>query len=290
MPRQPLQRRSAPPAARRLPLAVGVVALFALAPGVSPASAASIEGVWSFNAGKIAIQSEPGGTFSGTVVAPTRFAQCTHPVGQEIWSEMRPQSDGSYWGLHKWYFATNQCALNQSPGQTAWRVLKSPNGGRFLRVCFSEPGVESQPTISASGADANDTFGCSDSALIAALPSVSQRDVGRYLRLPGNDGCLRRRAKLTIHIRDPKNDPITKVVVKLRSGSVHRSARLSHGKSTTVARLNLRGLPQPSFTVTVNLTTALGNHLQRKRTYGICAPTHRRHRRRHGAYRLDHVR
>jgi hypothetical protein len=113
-------------------------------------AAAPIEGVWSFNGGRIAVKSSPGGTFTGTVVAPTKFSLCTHPVGEEIWTQMVAQPDGSYWGLHQWFYETSECFRNPSLGASAWRVLESPQG-RYLRVCLSEPGSNLQPTIAADG-------------------------------------------------------------------------------------------------------------------------------------------
>jgi hypothetical protein len=267
------------PPRRRCTAALAGLALLTLALGAGSARAASpVEGVWSFNAGKIAIQAEPGGSFSGTVVAPTKFSQCTHPIGEEVWREMRSQPDGSYWGRHQWYFATDECIPNPSLGLTAWRVLQPSNRAHFLRVCFSEPGSSAQPTIGAGGVVANATFGCTDSALISALPTVSQRDFDRYVRLPESEGCKARR-KLKIRIRDPKNDPFTEVVVKLHSGKVQRTAKLHRHGAITVARLDLRGLSKPSFTVTLKLTTALGEHLRRKHTYKLCPGKRHRHRR-----------
>src|SRR4051794_23193938 len=78
-----------------------------------PTSAAQadspIEGVWSFNGGKVAVEANSDGSFRGVVVAPTKFSQCLHPVGEEVWSQIRPQPDGSFWGLHQWYFETSEC-------------------------------------------------------------------------------------------------------------------------------------------------------------------------------------
>src|SRR5271167_1785233 len=96
-----------PPRRKRLPrsplLAIATTMLLAL--GVASAGAASnIEGIWSFNDGQIGIQRQSNGTYTGTVVIETKFAECTHPVGQEIWTGITEQPDGSYWGLHQWYF------------------------------------------------------------------------------------------------------------------------------------------------------------------------------------------
>jgi hypothetical protein len=285
MPGEPAQTHSAP-RRRGLLAFLALSALLSLALGAASAAASpSIEGVWSFNAGKIAIQADPNGTFSGTVVAPTKFSQCTHPVGERIWSEMRERPDGSFWGLHQWYFATEQCIPNPQLGLTAWRELSTKGGAHFLRVCFSEPGSGSQPTIAPDGTAANTTFGCSNSALVGALPSVSPRDFGRYVQLPDTGACRRRGSRFTIRIHDPKNDPFTKVAVTLRSGKLVRVAKVHRHGRTTVARLNLRGLSLPSFRVTVKLTTALGDHLHRTRTYSICAPKAGHHHGRHGRRR-----
>jgi hypothetical protein len=230
-----------------------------------------MEGVWSFNGGKVAIQMQDDGTLLGTVVAPTKFAQCIHPAGERMWTEIRRRPDGSYWGLHQWFFATDDCIRNPALGPAAWRVLQAPNGERFLRACLSEPGSRSQPTIAPNGTEAGATFGCADSALIASLPEISSAQLRRFVKLPSNKSCIGSR-KLRIRMRDPQNDPLKRIVVKLDSGKIHRRAKLKrHGKSVT-ATLNLGDLPAGSFTVTVRLTTVLGEHLSGRRTYARCGP------------------
>lgn len=248
-------------------LAVATAAIGLVA---SSASAdAPIEGVWSFNGGRVAIKEQAGGNFVGTVVSPTKFAQCTHPVGEDMWTQLAPQGDGSYWGLHQWFFDSEECVRNPLLGPTAWRVLQK-SGGRILRVCFSAPGSNSQPTIAADGTTANVTFECVDSARISALPEVTSAQLAKYISLPGSRACVDRR-RLRIRLRDPKNDPLAKIAVGLRSGKVHRKARVTRGKGAAVATLNLRGLSKPTFTVTIRLTTVLGRHLSTKRKYRLCA-------------------
>ena len=101
----------------RTVLMLAVTAASLLAIGVGSASASSdIEGVWAFNGGQIAIQPLSNGTFVGTVVSETAFAECPHPVGQQIWTAITKQSDGSYWGLHQWYFEKSGCAVNPTLG------------------------------------------------------------------------------------------------------------------------------------------------------------------------------
>jgi hypothetical protein len=252
-----------------------------LATGAGSASADSpIEGIWSFSGGTVGIQDQGDGTLAGTVVAPTKFAQCYHPAGERMWTDMKLQPDGSYWGLHQWYFDTAECIPNPTLGLTAWRVLLTSTGAHFLRVCFSKPGSSSQPTISASGATANATFGCVDSAQVSSLPVVTPAQFDQYVKLPSNKACFAR-SKMRIRMKDPKNDPIKKVVVKLRSGTIHRTAKLRRHHGVVTATLNLRGLSAGPFTVVVRLTTVLGDHLSGKRTYRSCGTKHRRPPRHH---------
>jgi hypothetical protein len=275
----PLERRKGSPRNRFQALlataacgSFGLAALIAtmLVFGVASARADSpIEGVWSFNGGKVAIQAE-GDALVGIVVAPTKFSQCTHPTGERMWTEMHHRPDGSYWGLHQWFFATSECIANPTLGPSAWRVMQTPSGDRFLRACFSEPGSASPPTIAPDGATAGATFGCVDSALIASLTAVSSAPFGRYVALPSNRTCISR-SKLRIRIRVPKNDPLKKIVVTLNGGKVHRRATLRQHEKTVTAILSLDGLPAGSFTVRVRLTTVLGEHLSGGRTYVRCA-------------------
>ncbi len=246
---------------------IAVSLLWATA-AVAPASP-PVEGVWSFNGGRIAVQGTQPGVFSGTVVAPTTFSLCTHPVGEEIWTQMAKQPDGSYWGMHQWFFETSECVRNPALGQTAWRVLQSA-GGRYLRACFSEPGSSLQPTIAPDGTVANATFGCVDSSLVSAVPDFSAAHFGRYVSFPRSRGCLGRRM-LRIHIHDPKNDPIETIVVTLSGGGVSRKAKVKREKNGAVAIANLGGFPSDVVTVRVQLTTVLGQHLAGKRRYKRCA-------------------
>jgi hypothetical protein len=246
-------------------------ALFLLGAVSNAEAEAPIEGVWSFNGGKVAVEANSDGSFRGVIVAPTKFSQCFHPVGEEVWSEVRPQSDGSYWGLHQWYFETSECVPNPERGLTAFRVITAGDGSKSLEVCFSEPGSSSQPKIPPSGSPSGATYGCSNSARISPLPSVEPTDAPKYIMLPGNGLCLTRPA-LKVRLRNPSGDPIVQAKVRLRSGKIRRRAKLVQKTNGIVATLNLRGLTKPKFTVSVKVTTALGHHLKRKRTYQLCGP------------------
>lgn len=248
---------------------------------LSTAQAASpIEGVWSFNGGKVAVEANPDGSFRGVVVAPTKFSQCFHPVGEEVWTGIQEQSDGSFWGLHQWYFETDECVPNPERGLTAFRVVTGGDGSKSLAVCFSEPGSKAQPKIPPSGSPSGATYGCSNSARISPLPSVEQADAPKYILLPANGLCLTR-PKLKIRLRNPSGDPIVKARVLLRSGKIRRRAKMTRKTNGIVAVLNLRRLTKSKFTVTVSVTTALGHDLKRKRAYRLCGPQPVRKHRHH---------
>jgi hypothetical protein len=239
-----------------------------LSVGVATAAATSnIEGVWSFNGGEIAVQSEGDGKFEGVVVQPTKFAACTHPVEQKIWKEMTPQTDGSYWGFHLWYKSneeTGTCVENPDLGPTAWRVLEEPNGSRSLLVCLSSPGTK-QPTIPPDSRGIGATYGCVSSALTAPLASSAVGSFKDAVSLPSNKKCFSGR-KFKIHIRESKYDPFKSVVVTIRGHKL----KVIHQDSNYVATINLKGLPAGAFTVKIKATTVRGNHLSGRRTYHTC--------------------
>jgi hypothetical protein len=267
----------------RILRSLALAGLLAVGLGIAAASADAaepIESVWSFNGGEVAVQAQPGGTLVGTVVAPTKFSECLHPVGEKAWTNVRRQPDGSYWGYHQWYFETAECVANPTLGLTAWRVLQTPTGSSFLRVCFSEPGSTSQPKIAPDGSSTGATFGCSDSALVSPVPAVKKSEAEKYILLPSNASCFGGR-KLRVRLLDPAGDPFAKVLVKLRSGKLHRRAKLKRSQGRITATLNLTGLTAPKFTVKVRAETVLGRHLGAKRTYRRCgvAQGSRGHRR-----------
>jgi len=259
---------------RRVPavlLSLLAYLLFAAAPAVRAAS--PVEGVWSFNGGRIAVQANEEGTFTGTVVAPTTFSLCSHTVGEEIWTRMASQPDGSFWGLHQWFFESSECVRNPALGQSAWRVFQNA-GGRYLRACFSEPGSGLQPTIAADGSVANATFGCVDSSLVAAVPDSDSAALGRGVRLPASKTCFAHKA-IRVRILDPRNDPIKKLEVSYRAGGASHRASVKRGPHGAVAIVPLGRIAAATLTVEVRLTTVLGHHWQGTRRYRRCASAKR---------------
>jgi hypothetical protein len=255
---------------RRTSLLFAITAtILLLTVGVATAATtSSIEGIWSFNGGEIAVESAGSGKFKGIVVQPTRFATCTHPDGQEIWKEITPQPDGSYWGFHQWYKSdeeTGACEENPVLGPTAWRVIGEPNGSSYLLVCLSRPGT-SQPSIPPGSTGMNATYGCKESALTAPLASSAVGSFKEVVSLPGAKKCFSGR-EFNIHIHDSKYDPFKTIVVTLRG---HKLKVVHHG-DTYKATVNLKGLPPGAFTIKIKATTFRGNQVSGKRTYHTCA-------------------
>jgi hypothetical protein len=246
-------------------LLLAIVAVLLLAVGVASAGPApSVEGVWAFGGGQIAIQPLADGTFVGTVVAETKFAECAHPDGQQIWTDMTVQADGSYWGLHKWYFKKSGCTLNPTLGPTAWRAFDEPDGSRYLRVCLSDPGT-SQPTIPLSGPETGVTYGCFDSALTAPLPTGGAGGFKISIR-PNAEQCVSGR-RFEIHIAEPPDDPFKAIRVTLRGRRIATKRRGDYVDAT----VSLKGLPAGAFAIKVRATTVLGTQLAGSRTYHTCA-------------------
>jgi hypothetical protein len=229
----------------------------------------AIERVWSFSGGAVAVQAQPDGSFTGTVVEETKFAECPHPVGQPMWTEMRLQPDGSYFGDHVWYFVGQKCQkVNPMPGPTAWRVLQGPKGP-YLLVCFSPPGG-TQPTISPTGLTENVGYKCFSSAEIEQVPTAAAavESFTQTLSAPPSTkkACLSRRS-FRVHVDEPRYEPYRTVTVMLGR---RRLAIKRHGRVFT-ATVDLAGMPTGTFTLKVRVTTVLGRHLAGSRTYHTCA-------------------
>lgn len=259
-----------------------VLALFALA--VVPALVAAdtfdggsrtgdpIEGVWSFSGGAVAIEGLSDGTYQGTVVDPTSFAVCTHPAGQVMWTAMKEQADGSFWGLHTWFKGGDKCEENPLRGETAWRVLVGADGARHLIVCFSTPGDNSQPRIDAAGNCSGGTFGPAiESSPLGGLPGSGSGPNGgpvtfeKIVLLPGNSSCLKRKS-LKIKLKNPKYDPLKEVVVKINGKKVKAIVGTEKLKKPIV----LTNLPDGTFKVSIVATTVLNERLKGKRKYTSC--------------------
>jgi hypothetical protein len=252
---------------------LAVLAFSGSAGATTPTS--EIEGVWSFSGGAVTIGPAPtGGTLQGTVVETTTFAACPHPAGEVMWTNMTLQPDGSFAGLHQWYRGSEATCEKAGTGLTAWRVLTNSTGGRVLKVCFSNPGDKSQPTIAVDGKAADVTYGCYESNPLAppsevevpggkSGPGAGEVTFSKAVTLP--TGCVAQ-SSLKIALKDPKYDPLTEVVVKLngkRVADVKGIKRLKKG-------ITLKKLPSGTYKVSVVATTVLKQRLTGSQTYKSC--------------------
>ena len=249
----------------RLAFLVVVGALLVL-PSAASAQAADIEGVWAFNGGQVAVQGQSDGTFLGTVIRPTTFAQCPHPIGEQMWVNVRRQPDGQYWGGHQW-FNNADCSPIATRGNTAFRVLARPDGAKFLRVCFAAPErPELQPAIAPDGTSANTTTSCDDSDLVSPLPA-GQPKVNSIATLPkqGKKKCLSKRS-FRIRLKEPPGDALETASVFVNN----RRVQTRTGERIT-APVNLRNLPRGRYTVKITARTVLGKTITGTRKYRTCA-------------------
>jgi hypothetical protein len=181
--------------------------------------------------------------------------------------------------LHQWYFepsAAAGCTPNPSLGPTAWRILSNAKGESFMRVCFSAPGSNSQPTIAPDGSSAHVTYGCADSAAIAPLPVVSGKEgaskptsgqisFSHVVVLPGANKCVRGHS-LKISLHHAKYDPLKEVVIRVNGKKVADVRGLKKLKKAIV----LKHLPKGSYTVKVLAITVLDQRLSGSRRYTAC--------------------
>ncbi len=251
---------------RAFVLFIAAAALLML-PAVAHGQGSDVEAVWSFGGGEVAIEAQPDGTFQGTVIRVTRLATCPHPVGERMWTTLRRQPDGQYWGGHQWYNDAD-CSPVATKGPTAFRVLTNAEGARFLRVCFGKPEQpDVQPKIAPDGSSTDVTDECLDSALVGALPATAPT-VRTIATLPsqGARKCLSRRS-FTIRLKQPRGDALATATVSVNG----RRVATRQGERIT-APINLRGLPRGRYTVRLRATTVLGRTISGSRRYRTCAP------------------
>jgi hypothetical protein len=263
-----------------LPIALLATLAFSASAG---AATNEIEGVWSFNGGSVAIQPLSNGTFQGTVVTPTKFASCEHPAEQLMWTNMTPQADGSFWGLHQWYKGEGStCEEDPVPGPTAWRVLHESNGAPYLLVCFSHPGT-SQPKIAPDGTATEDTFGCEKSTPLASPSEVEVSGKGgpsgsggsgaitfnKTVVLPTTTACVSQ-SSLKIKLEDPKYDPLEQILVKIAGKQAADVKGVKALAKALKKGITLTNLPSGTYKVNVTATTVLKQQLTGSQTYKAC--------------------
>ncbi len=245
-----------------------VVTMAASAAAATP----SIVGVWHFNGGTVIVAPDESGQLVGTVASATTFGVCAHPVGQSIWTDLQPTSDGGFTGMHVWYHGSGaDCTPKSDLGPTAFRVLPSNDGSSVLEVCFNQPGT-TMPSIAPDGSPINVNYGCSYSAPAGGLPTIAP-SFSQTITLPPattqkSTAVCRSLREFRIHIREPRHDPFVKLTVFLG----HRKFKtFRHGDEITSV-IDLRGLPLGTYTIRIRARTAAGFIVKGHRTYHTCIP------------------
>jgi hypothetical protein len=240
-------------------LAIAGGALVALAAGPGLAEAAEpIEGSWLFQDGEVLVQASGPGAFQGTVVKPTRFANCPHPAGERMW-EMSGSAT-SYSGTHIWY--RPDCSADPG-GQSTWTITSTDAANFTLRFCTVAPSGGA-PAFDAAG---NPLPGTSCNDLKRVRPPQPTPTFERVVALPKQTRKCRSRRNFRIRLREPKADPLVRATVHVNGKRVKvlAGARLT-------APVNLRGLPKGRYTVKIAATTTSGRVIRGTRRYRTCAP------------------
>jgi hypothetical protein len=228
----------------------------------APAQAADqIEGSWLFESGEVLVEATGPGTFKGTVVKPTRFTACTHPVGQVMWQISG--AGASYSGTHIWYHS--DCTEDPG-GQSTWLITSTDPANYTLRFCTVQPGG-GPPTFNPPGNPAGTPTGatrCHD--LERTLPPQPAPTFTSVVSLPKQTRKCRSRRHFRIRLREPKADPLVRATVQVTGKRV----RVLVGRRLT-APVDLRNLPKGRYTVKIVATTASGRVIQGTRRYRTCA-------------------
>jgi hypothetical protein len=232
--------------------------LLGMAAGAGVAQAAeAIEGSWTFENGEVLVEPTGAGAFKGTVVKPTRFTACTHPVGQVMWSISG--SGTSYTGTHVWYHS--DCGEDPG-GLSTWTITSTDPANFGVRFCTVNPGG-GPPTFDPAGNPTGATR-CHD--LKRILPPQPKPTFKSVVSLPQETRKCRSRRSFRIRLRAPKADPLVRATVDVN----RRRVRVVAGARLT-APVDLRGLPRGRYIVKIVATTASGRVLQGYRKYRTCA-------------------
>lgn len=246
------------------------LALSLLAAAPAAAQSDPIEAVWSFSGGEIAVERQGDG-FVGTVVRPTQLSSCVHQNGEQIWTEIRAQPDGQYFGRHQ-YFRTSDCSFIER-GMIALRPLQNAQGQTFLRVCFDDPEAEPdvQPKIAPDGTNTDTDDGCRDSELVSPLPKTPPKITDIVSGLPPQKkGCSSRR-RFPIRLKEPPGDALASAKITL--GRKKLPITRSGGRLRSV--VDLRGLPRGRYTLKIVAKTVRKRTITGSRRYRTCGKVRR---------------
>ena len=230
----------------------------------SALAAEPIEGTWQFQGGVVTVSPTGPGAFAGVVTAPTKFAACEHPLGQQMWS-LRGSED-MYVGTHTWF--DPHCG--EKPGGAAiWEVTNLDERTMTVRFCTNHPD-DGPVTRDRNGASTGRTH-CYDMTKPkpTAVASIS---------LPSAKRCVSRRL---FEVRIPpsrRRDPVVAATVFVNGKQVAtRQLRYARGNRTT-AIIDLRGLPAGTVKVKIRARSQSGKTLLGIRRYRTCTakrPAHK---------------
>ena len=248
-----------------------LVALALTLVAAAPAAAQSdpIEAVWTFSGGQVAVDPQPDGSFVGTVIRQTQFAECPHPAGEKMWTEIRKQPDGQYFGKHQWFRIADCSPINR--GNSAFRILQRPDGATFLRVCFAHPdNPDKQPTIAPDGTSANTDVSCDDSDFVSATPRTPPK-LSDIVTLPRQTRRCASRRRFGIRLKEPPGDALASAKITLN----RRSLRVVRRNGRLTSTVDLRGLPRGRYALKIVAKTVRGKTIQGTRRYRTCGKRRR---------------
>jgi hypothetical protein len=123
---------------RRAGASLAVALAVTLTAGAAQASAAApIEGVWNFESGQVRVSANANGTFTGIVVAPTEFADCSHPAGDVIWQITGSGED--YTGTHEWLNPPKSDCSPAGLGEATWTITAAGSTEETMTFCTAAP-------------------------------------------------------------------------------------------------------------------------------------------------------
>lgn len=171
--------------------ALAVTLAFASALAAPAGAVQPIEGSWFFEGGQVLVEPIGPNAFKGTVIRPTSFSECTHPVGQRMWEIAG--SGAIYAGTHVYFQSPTDCSPNPG-GLSVWGARE--DSARFLLdFCSAPPGKgapgTSNPetrchTLDRAKAPPNRTQSCAAGGRVCVNGPQDLRTIGclRRIQIP----------------------------------------------------------------------------------------------------------
>jgi hypothetical protein len=236
-------------------------ATMAVAGPASAQSTSAFAGVWSFNGGKVGVVKNADKSFTGVVIRATKSGTCVHTVGEKMWTDVRLSNNLSWWGKHVW-FLKNPCHLAPSPGNTAWKIFKTPGGKTFLRGCYANWAL---PTIQPQFVFQNGGWDCSpgqDGAVIDSNYIRPKKSTFKSIARFPKAKCLGK--KLKLRFVNPPTDALS--TVKVSAGGLTKVLDYRNKLALTLTVSPGSG----KVKIKVLARTLLGHTVKGGKTYKTC--------------------